>query len=59
MQPIKEIIFYDLTSKIILSINNPNTNNKINIDNLSNGLFIVKTIFYDNTIQTKKLIVNK
>ena len=58
-EPIKEIIFYDLTSKIILSINNPNTNNKINIDNLSNGLFIVKAIFYDNTIQTKKLIVNK
>lgn len=56
---VASIILIDITGKVLMTQDNPNQKNnfKILLSNQAKGTYIVKVLFSDNTISSKKLIL--
>lgn len=50
-------VIYDITGAAVISFNIDDSNNKINVENLSSGIYILKLIDEQGVIKQQKLIV--
>ena len=56
---IYKLEIYNSQGILTKSFNNIENGNILNIENLSNGFYIIKILYNDNTFETDKLIINK
>lgn len=57
---VASITLIDISGKVLMSQDNPNQKNnfKMDLSSISKGTYMVKVLFTDNTVETKKLISN-